>query len=170
MALQLFKIETVEVASPVSAVTFSNIPQTYTDLKLVISARSETAQVYGGEYLFFNGATTNRSTRAIEANGSTVVSFSTSYMIVNSGVGASATTNTFGNSELYIPNYTSSDYKSSSIMGVGETNGTTCYMDMAANLWSSTAAITSITISQSSTALTGNNYVAGSTFTLYGVL
>ena len=31
MALQLFKIETIEVASPVTSITFSSIPQGYTE-------------------------------------------------------------------------------------------------------------------------------------------
>jgi len=157
-------------AAGASSVTFSSIPQTgYTDLVVKTSARNSNGTIYGGEYLFFNGATTNRSVKAIESNGASVSSFSTSYMIINSGVGANATANTFGNAEFYIPNYTSSNYKSVSNDGVGENNATTAYMDLAANLWSSTAAITSITISQSSAALTGTNYSQYSTFYLYGV-
>ena len=49
MALQLFKIETVEVSSPVTSVTFSSIPQGYTDLKLVASVRSNRAAQEDGK-------------------------------------------------------------------------------------------------------------------------
>ena len=47
MALQLFKIETIEVASPVSSVTFSSIPQGYSDLIIKVSARGDNT-LYGG--------------------------------------------------------------------------------------------------------------------------
>jgi hypothetical protein len=55
---------------------------------------------------------------------------------------ATATANTFGNTEFYIPNYTSSNYKSFSVDGVTENNATAAFA-LYAGLWSNTAAITS---------------------------
>ena len=108
----------VTLGASAASVTFSNIPQTgYTDLKIVESWRDTQAQIYGGLFYYFNGLTTNRTNKYLEGNGSVVVSGSASSntkMFVASGTGASATANTFSNGEIYIPNYTSSNFKSSS--------------------------------------------------------
>ena len=77
---------------------------------------------------------------------------------------ASATASTFGNSEIYIPNYASSGYKSISADSVSENNATAAYAFMAALLWSNSAAINRITI----TGL-GSSFVQYSTATLYGI-
>jgi hypothetical protein len=144
-----------------------NIPQTgYTDLKIVASWRDTQAQIYGGLFYYFNGLTTNRTNKYLEGNGASVVSgsaASNTKMFVGSGTGASATANTFSNGEIYIPNYTSSNFKSSSAEGVGENNATTAYADLNANLWSSTAAITSITF------VPDVSFVQYSSFYLYGL-
>ena len=157
----------VTLGASAASVTFSNIPQTgYTDLKIVASWRDTQAQIYGGLFYYFNGLTTNRTNKYLEGNGSVVVSGSASSntkMFVASGTGASATANTFSNGEIYIPNYTSSNFKSSSADGVGENNATLAYADLNANLWSSTAAITSITL------VPDVSFVANSTFYLYGL-
>ena len=79
--------------------------------------------------------------------------------------GGNATASTFGNTMLYIPNYTSSNNKSSSSDGVAETNATNVNMAMIANLWSNTAAITSIKL----TPATGATLQQYSTATLYGI-
>ena len=128
-----------------SSITFSSIPQTYTDLKLVISARGSRSAVYNSMKIKFNGVDTNQSSRVIEGNGAAASSYSdTIITIIMSG--ASATANTFGSGEVYIPNYTSSNYKSVAADSVAETNATTEYMDVVAGLWGSGNAITSITI------------------------
>ncbi len=79
--------------------------------------------------------------------------------------GANATSNTFANAELYIPNYTSSNYKSASTDSVTENNATSALAIMTAGLWSNTAAITSITLTPDS----ATNFVQYSTFSLYGL-
>ena len=61
MALQLFKIETVEVASPVASVTFSNIPQGYTDLVVKVSARTNYAGAFDNTVVQFNGSEIGRA-------------------------------------------------------------------------------------------------------------
>jgi len=129
-------------------ITFSSIPHTYTDLKLVISARGSRSGVYNVMKIKFNGVDTNQTAKVIEGNGATAGSYSDTIITVIMS-GASATANTFGNGEVYIPNYTSSNYKSVSTDSVAETNATTEYMDIIAGLWSSSAAITSITIDPS---------------------
>jgi hypothetical protein len=78
---------------------------------------------------------------------------------------AAATSNTFGSSNLYIPNYTGSTNKSYSINSVSETAATEAYQEIIAGLWSQTAAITQILIKPEQT----RNFVQYSSITLYGI-
>ena len=153
-------------AGGASSITFSSIPQTYTDLVLLVSARTDRASTQDDFTLEYNGTTTNGSMRRLYGTGSAAGSD------LDSGLqrmgyidGGNATASTFGNTMLYIPNYTSSNNKSSSSDGVAETNATNVNMAMIANLWSNTAAITSIKL----TPATGATLQQYSTATLYGI-
>lgn len=167
MALQLFKIETVEVASPVASVTFSNIPQGYTDLIVKASVRNARTGAAEAELRWtVNGSSTSYSNRLLQGNGTSISAGSYATTLFYSGEidASTATANTFGSAEIYIPNYTSANYKSISAETVSENNATSAYITLTAGLWSNTAAITSITFSY------GIDWVTNSTFTLYGVL
>lgn len=166
MALQLFKIASTTVESPVTSVTFSSIPSGYTDLLIKVSARSNRAALDEGLNIKFNGSSSNFTVRYLEGNGSSVSSGTGSYGAVGSIPSANTTSNVFNNNDIYIPNYNSSNYKSISADSVEENNATATYADFYSTLWSNTAAITSIDLVPGS----GNSFVTNSTFTLYGVL
>jgi hypothetical protein len=156
-------LERIELNASAASITFSNIPQSgYTDLKLIVSARQDN----GDNNLIFkpNNATTSISTRMLTGDGSSASSntSTTPYGLVGQ---TGFTSNTFGNTEWYIPNYTSANFKSWSVDECNENNGTTAYSRLQAGLWSSTAAITSIVF----TAGSSGNFVANSTFSLYGL-
>ena len=171
MALQLFKIASTTVATPASSIDFTSIPAGYTDLKLVISSRDTNANstnAFANIALTFNGdASSIYAWRLIYGLGTSLGNVSSS---TASGIGviyhpsSSATSGTFANTEVYIPNYTSSNYKSLSSDGQTETNATAGFNYFTAALWPSASAITSIKL----TAMT--NFDANSTATLYGVL
>jgi hypothetical protein len=167
MAANYVLLETIQLTQNTASVVFDNIPQTgYTDLVLKCSARTTYASPYGeGIYLSFNGLNTNMTRRRLYglAASSGSDNAANSYAAYTSA--ASQTANTFGNSELYIPNYTSANYKSSSLDGVAENNATEAAMALNVNLWSATAAINSITL----TPETASSFVQYSTFSLYGV-
>lgn len=152
-----------------SSVTFTSIPQSYTDLVVKCSYRTNNAQIYDQLRLTFNGSSTAvYSFRGITGNGiegSSESSSSVASIKVAPGGGNSATASTFTNDKIYIPNYTSSNNKSLSSEGVGENNATTAYVSMFAGLWSNTAAITQITLVPES----NGNFLQYSTFYLYGV-
>jgi hypothetical protein len=157
-------------AAGASSVTFSSIPQTgYTDLVVKASMRSDRAsQPAADTIIYFNGDTgANYTTRRLEGNGSTGYSQTDASSFLGGQIpGSTATSSTFANCEFYVPNYTSSTFKSASLDDVMENNATTAYMDLHAGIWNNTAAITSITYRVSP----GNgNFVQGSTFYLYGV-
>lgn len=158
-------IATVTVGSGGAAsIDFTSIPQTYTDLLVKLSTRT-TAAGAADVSLRFNSATTNYSYRDLEGNGSTVASYNgTSFLWAGEANRGDATASTFANIDIYVPNYTSSNNKSISVDSVTENNGTLAYADLIAGLWSSSAAITSITL-----LLSSGNHAQYSTATLYGI-
>jgi hypothetical protein len=156
-----------------STVAFTSIPQTFTDLKVITSVRSTTGGAVAYQLFMKMNALTSSiySRRVLEGSGSAASSFSQSGVDTAVGasliVGTGATSNTFSNSEIYIPNYTGSTNKSVSADTVAETNATTQYMDLIAYLISSTAAITDLTFSTEPAG--GVSFAQHSTFYLYGV-
>jgi hypothetical protein len=157
----MVKIETVTVGSGGAAsIDFTSIPQTYTDLKIVISGRSSSTPAEG-MYIAFNGSTSNFSGRYLIGDGANASS-GVLARYVGSIFGAVGTANVFNNTEVYIPNYTSSNNKSFSVDNVAENNATTGYQNLIAGLWSSSSAITSISI-------TCTGFTQHSTATLYGI-
>jgi hypothetical protein len=160
-------ISSTTVSTNTTTVTLSSIPSTYTDLKLVVSARAST-NPYGAAWadsqLYFNGSNANLTTRAISGNGT--VAQSDPYTDITIRIPSSgATSNTFGNAEVYIPNYAGSTNKSLSTDIVTENNATQSRIELIASLWSITSAITSISL----TALSSTQFVPNSTFYLYGI-
>ncbi len=149
-----------------SSITFSSIPQTYTDLVVRLSARCDAASVDRSLGIRPNGSSANDSNTSLSGNGSTASS-TRSTVDFNAGrfTGANATANTFGSVEIYIPNYTVAQNKPMSVFGVAETNATTVTMRVNALLWSNTAAITELTIDTDTAPL----FVSGSSFFLYGI-
>ena len=166
MAYTYSKIASVTVGSGgVSSIAFLAIPQNYTDLKLVYSLRNSRASVVSDSVVIsFNNANVG-SARTLRGDGASATSFTDTVMSGGRIPAATATANTFGNNEIYIPNYTSGNYKSFAADTVTETNGTTAYAELVANLYSSTNPITSISIAPG----TANGFVQYSTATLYGI-
>lgn len=171
MALVMTPIYTQTVgAGGAASITFNNIPQVYTDLMIKISFKSNTTN--NGENIFmrFNGDSgSNYSIRRIYGSGTSVASdaISGTYMSINiTGNSAAVASNTFGNGEIYIPNYTSSNRKSVIGDGVGEANSTENYLGLNAGLWTGTSAINSIAF----TPHVGNAWVQYSTVSLYGII
>jgi hypothetical protein len=161
-------IEKITVgAAGAATVNFTSIPQTYTDLKIVASTRDTYAAVSTAIYLEFNGNSSGYSMRRLRGSGSAVDSYSDSSQstinLYNIKPGSSATASTFGNVEIYIPNYTGSTNKSVSVDGVGENNATEAYAVLFAGLWGNTSAITSIKLYSETL------FVQYSTFYLYGI-
>jgi hypothetical protein len=158
-------IERKELSSPASTFEFTSIPQIYSDLVILSSLRDATADRSAGVGMTFNSNSSNRSVRQLIGFGNNSTgSFSGSFMLGARTNGANATANTFANSTLYIPNYTSANNKSSSLDAVAETNGTDSIQELAANVWASADAINSIQLFANS-----GNFVAGSSISLYGI-
>jgi hypothetical protein len=157
---------------PASSVTWSGISALYDHLYLVGSARTDEAGIYIDFCQFeFNTDTTgsNYSTTWLDASTSTPVSNrATTYAHGGFVSGAAQAANMFGATTLWIPNYANTTGFKQSILS-SEVTGTTTndqWITMiGANLWHSTAAITAIKWFPSG----GDNFVANSTFDLYGI-
>ena len=156
-------ISSVTVGSGGAAnITFSSIPSTYTDLIVKLSGRSAA----GGDdafYVYFNGSTSSYTGKRIYGTGSSAGSDSPAYFGTLTYNGETA--NTFGSAEVYIPNYTSSNYKSASTDATQENNATFSVATLMANLWSNTAAITQVQL----VPVTASNFQQYSTAYLYGI-
>jgi len=171
MAYTYSKIATYTVGSGgVASISFLNIPQTYTDLKLVFSLRETVTN--GVVKITFNGATTGYTARQLYGAGGSGLGSNTDYTgggtyygAEATSVGSNFTASTFSNCEIYIPNYTSSNYKSIGADSTVENNASLSYVSLSAGLWSNTSPITSITITQYST----GNFVQYSSAHLYGI-
>jgi hypothetical protein len=173
MANTFTKIAAVTVGSGGAAsMAFSSIPATYTDLVLKVSARgaanfnprnfylnfnSDTGNNYPFRFLYGNGASAASSNSASEGFTSTAW--------IGYISGNTSTASTFGNAEIYVPNYAGSAYKTISSDSVTENNATTAYASIHAAIWNSSSAITSIQLTCSNS----ENFAQYSTATLYGV-
>ena len=165
MAYTYSKISSTEVgAGGASAITFNNIPQNYTDLVLKVSGRSNYAGVQASLYISPNSSSTNGSVRILFGSGSTAASYNYSQINIRDLAANTSTANTFGNTEVYIPNYSStSTYKSFSGDSVGENNATAAPAGLSAGLWSNYTTISSLVLT------TDGSFMQYSTATLYGI-
>jgi hypothetical protein len=167
MADTFKKIASVTVgAGGAATMDFTSIPATYTDLVIKLSGRSaRSAQQADNLFITFNSTTSGYTMRALSGNGAAASSISYSSRYASFAVDAAGSTaNTFSNHEIYIPNYTSANYKSYSADSVSENNATAAQSDLVAGLWSNTAAITSISLLPEV-----STWVQYTTATLYGI-
>ena len=167
MANTFNKIATVTVGSGgASTIDFNSIPSTFTDLVVLMSARSNRSGVNDLIYMKPNSATTGNSRINLLGDGSSVASYSGTNFETGVINATGSTSSCFSNLEIYICNYANtSKYKSWSTNGVIENNGTTAVQTMYANLWSSTSAITSLSFDL----FVYGPFLQYSTATLYGI-
>jgi|LakMenE18May11ns_1017448.scaffolds.fasta_scaffold9834710_3 hypothetical protein len=166
-------IATNILSTTATSVTFASIPSTYTDLILKTSARMSNGGATDAVLdIELNGSTAaNYSNTNFRGDGSAVASnrYTTgtglSYWRFTYSMNGSATTaNTFNNTDIYIPRYTTSDYKIASNFSVLENNATGAGISAGAALWQLTSAITQIKIS-----CTSDTFASTSSFYLYGI-
>lgn len=167
MAENYVLLETIELTQNAASIVFDNIPQTgYTDLKIVMSARSNRVASGSGATMTFNGVSTGYSYRQLYGFSGGVGSVGGSSTGISFNItAANFTANSFESIEFYIPNYTANTNKSISIDAVRSDTASAWQLDMFAYLWSNSAAISTITIDENNS----STFVAGCTFSLYGV-
>ena len=163
-------IEHIEVgAGGAASITFTSIPQTYTDLYVLASLRSDrAANPVDVLVMQLNGSSANLTTRRLFGNSSTTGSNSYTTGRIGLTDASTATTNTFGSVSIQIPNYTSANAKSASIDNISENNSgaaNEAFQEITAFLWNDTSAVTSLELIPD----LGTNFVQYSSATLYGI-
>ena len=152
-------IATSTLGSPSSSVTFSSIPQTYTDLVLIYTGVVDSTSQYFQVQL--NGdTTTNYSYTVISYDGSAVTSFRQSSDGLLFGTTTSATLQQ--GEIMHFMNYSNtSTYKTT----LSRFSSTLYQVWTHVGMWRKTEAITSIKLYTTA----GANFKADATFTLYGI-
>jgi len=177
MANTFTLIEAKTLTSNAASIEFTSIPQTYTDLKLVLSLRSarsgstrddlkitinsDTGSNYSGKRLFASDGT-NATSQGFTSTGPG------SQLFLGAIPASSATNNTFSNIEAYFSNYTIvANIKSISCDFTYEnndaTNNVTGFSAMQFN--NTTSGITTLKIE----IISANDFVQYSTAYLYGI-
>ena len=166
-------IATTTIGSPVSSITFSSIPATYTHLQVrgiirnnanvggdAASFRfnSDSSSSYTQHYLAGNGATTSASYTTAVAQG---------YFGVNTADG-SRTAGVFSPVIFDILDYANtSKYKTVRVLSGTDDNGATCFVTLSSNVFIKTDAITSMTIYPYNVG--SNNWAQYTSLALYGI-
>ena len=157
------------LVSNAASVTFSSIPNTFTDLILRWSGRDNSGSANYDIQCEFNGSGGSAySTVQVYGLGDAAISnayTNSAYGRVGYSESSDSTTNTFSSDEIYIPSYAGSVNKTFSSMGTTENNSSNqrLLLSAMASLWRDTSAITSIKLSN------GGTWVTGSSFYLYGI-
>jgi hypothetical protein len=163
----------IKLSETTSSITFANIPQTgYTDLKIVVSARTSVSAEQGVLICQPNSATTNLSSTILYGFGNNQGSsnYSVEQSIWSYINGATSTSNGFSSNEIYIPNYNStSSHKSISVDGLNVNNATNARQSLTAGKWASNTAISSVKLYPGDGSFTASTFLSGSIFSLYGL-
>jgi hypothetical protein len=147
-----------------ASVTFSSIPQTYTDLIIISSARYSTGSSVGTINLQFNSdAASNYSYTYLQGDGSSATSgrgSSATIGVSGQGESSSSSAGTFSASICHIQNYANTTTFKTVLTRANSTSSNT---QLWVSLWRSTSAVTSVNL------IGGYAFAIGSTFTLYGI-
>ena len=155
-------IATNTLGSATKSITFSSIPATFTDLRIVLVSTIQTAADY--VEITFNGSTTGYSWTRLSGDGSTAASgriTSNTKWVPNLPVGGSTTVPMLITTDIF--SYAGSTFKTGLMETSADLNGSGVVI-RGVGLWQNTAAITSIKLEVQS-----YNFNAGTTATLYGI-
>lgn len=167
MAITFTALGKINVGSGGQAsLEFTSISSVYDDLIILLSARSARVDTDDTIRIDFNSyAGTNLSSIRIEGTGSSRSSSTDSSNISFRIGAANLTASTFGNTKIYLPNYTLSGNKQILIENVTENNSTTSWQSFNYGNWASSSAITSIKLVSANSA----NFAQHTTADLYGI-
>lgn len=166
MAITYEPIATTTTTTASPAITFSSIPQTYTDLFLVISIRANSTPTSFGTGIRFNNDTGSNYSRTVlyAWSGSNAVSFRDTNQTRIFYSAGNTTASRFNVIRLNIINYSNASiYKTV----IARNDDISDVSSASSALWRNTNAITSVTITPYDDNSTG--FATGSTFTLYGI-
>jgi hypothetical protein len=145
-----------------SSIDFTSIPQTYTDLFVVLSARFSSQ---GNARLNLNSSASGFSSRVVYSFATNAPLSYTDTVGLGRATSSSDQTNNFGAMQLHLPNYRSGVSKpfSADAFAANYNGG---YIVLTGGVWANNAAITSMSLLPPS----GQTFLENTTAYLYGVL
>ncbi len=162
------KIQSTTLGSSATDITFNGIGSGYTDIKLVLVARSNnTGSAREDLYIRFNSDTSsNYSTTILYGQDGSVGSFrQTNQSRINAYTGLPGTSGQFSLTIIDIFSYAGSTFKTCLVSVNNDQNTIGGEVNAQVGLYRSTSAITSITVLPQT-----NSFDTGTTATLYGIL
>ena len=156
MTTTYIALATTTLSSATSTVTFSSIPATYRDLILVVNG-SSSASVVGLAVRFNSDTGSNYSGVLMQGDGSSAASGTLSGTFAEIGVLVTSRMQAI----CQIMDYSATDKHKTFL---SRSDGASDRTRATASRWANTAAINTIQVFN-----TNNNFVVGSTFSLYGV-
>jgi hypothetical protein len=174
MALTYDSIATVTLGTNTTVTTFSSIPQTYTDLRLVCYIKPSAAGSGGSEAfpaIIFNGSTAaGYGSTSMSGNGAGSTQIGN---LVDNGSGGGPTypaglvsTSFFSSVTFDIFNYTNASTQQTYLMEIASDANGAGWSGFGMGLWTTSAAVSSIGLYWAGV---GKSGVTGSTATLYGI-
>jgi hypothetical protein len=167
MAATYTPIASITLGASASDITFTSIPQTYTDLILICSVQNSAGSSMTLQFNSDTGA--NYSTIGIQGNGTVVQTRSLLtrnqlYVMEREQIAIAA--NTFSTSIINVMNYSKTTTFKPTVSRSGTMSGSFQGSDCETGRWASTAAINAIRLFP----IDAGSFTTGSTFNLYGIL
>ena len=145
-----------------SSIDFTSIPQTFTDLFIVLSGRTSQQ---GNVRLNLNSSASGFSSRVVYSFATNAPLSYTDTVGISRATFSSDQANNFGAMQIHLPNYRSGVSKPFSVDGFAASyNGG--YIQLIGGVWANNAAITSLSLLSPS----GATFDQNTTAYLYGVL
>ena len=165
MAHKLLGSYTVPSDTTSLITVFSNIPQTYTDLKILTTIKVGSTGAWYDSFIYFNGNNSGAG-YFIYGSGSGASGSTENVLNMRTTASSSAASGIFGNTTLYIPDYTLSGRNKTMIADQSAEGAQASGIQMWTNMRSDvTDPITNIGFKCVGTDV----IVAGSKFWLYGI-
>lgn len=149
-----------------SSISFTSIPQGYTDLVLNMSLRAtgtDSTDAWDMP-MSVNGSSTI-ITASLRGDGSGTNYNAVTDRLLRQIVPSNWTTGTFSNGQIYFPGYTSSNYKVFDVKTIVEQDAAASAQILIAGAIATTSPITSLTF----TVTGGSNFAQHSSMSLYGI-
>jgi hypothetical protein len=168
MATTYEKIATTTLGSAAASITLSSIPATYTDLRVVLVARTNnTGTPREDLYITFNSDSSSLySTTILAGQDASAFSFRQSNQTrINAYTGIPGTSGQLSLNTIDVFSYAGSTFKTCLVSVNNDQNTVGGEVNAQVGLYRSTSAITSITFTPQT-----NSIDTGSTLSIYGIL
>ena len=160
-------ISSTTLSSAANSITFSSIPSTYTDLRLVLTVKAESGSSTYVRLQFNSDTGSNYSDTFLDGYGTGIEAgrnTTATSSLVNANNGGLSSTNP-SLIELNVFSYTGSTNKTTLVAASNDFNGSGTVF-RSVSLWRNTSAINAVKVFASGT----YNFATGTTATLYGIL